>query len=360
MNITFFIGNGFDIGLGLKTRYEDFYKEYCDAQDTDTKNITEFKKTLKKWNADKENTVIDWADFEKAFGQHAKDFLIKPNDYLERFEHFVSAFNVYLEKEEKNIEYSDQNRIAKAMNEAVTTYFHIRNEDQQALRNLYSTIGGNSVYNFVSFNYTRTVDMCAGILKNYIKNNNSRDVGSVLHIHGYIDENMIMGVNDSSQIENTLLANDETVVREIVKPIQNKDIKSNYETQVKKVIDSSNIICIYGMSIGETDKKWWEYIADWLSKSEKHALVILKYDRKYNKRFPFSQRKIIDTVMDNFLSLSGLNNNLMDKVRSRIYIGMNHNVFEMNLRKENSNDDSNQVEKISDVEDPELFIAINT
>ena len=56
MNITFFIGNGFDIGLGLKTRYEDFYKEYCDAQDTDTKNITEFKKTLKKWNADKENT----------------------------------------------------------------------------------------------------------------------------------------------------------------------------------------------------------------------------------------------------------------------------------------------------------------
>ena len=29
LNITFLIGNGFDIGLGLKTRYKDFYKYYC-------------------------------------------------------------------------------------------------------------------------------------------------------------------------------------------------------------------------------------------------------------------------------------------------------------------------------------------
>ena len=28
MNITFFIGNGFDLNLGLKTRYQDFYKYF--------------------------------------------------------------------------------------------------------------------------------------------------------------------------------------------------------------------------------------------------------------------------------------------------------------------------------------------
>lgn len=28
MNITFFIGNGFDLNLGLKTRYKDFYKYF--------------------------------------------------------------------------------------------------------------------------------------------------------------------------------------------------------------------------------------------------------------------------------------------------------------------------------------------
>ena len=27
MQVTFIIGNGFDLGLGMKTRYEDIYKE---------------------------------------------------------------------------------------------------------------------------------------------------------------------------------------------------------------------------------------------------------------------------------------------------------------------------------------------
>ena len=31
MNITFLIGNGFDIKLGLKTRYTDFYPTYIDS-----------------------------------------------------------------------------------------------------------------------------------------------------------------------------------------------------------------------------------------------------------------------------------------------------------------------------------------
>lgn len=28
MNVTFLIGNGFDINLGLKTSYKDFYEQY--------------------------------------------------------------------------------------------------------------------------------------------------------------------------------------------------------------------------------------------------------------------------------------------------------------------------------------------
>ena len=36
---------------------------------------------------------------------------------------------------------------------------------------------------------------------------------------------MIMGVNDASQITNDAFANDEEVVREIVKPQQNSDVR---------------------------------------------------------------------------------------------------------------------------------------
>lgn len=32
MNITFFIGNGFDINIGLKTKYSDFLYYYLDSK----------------------------------------------------------------------------------------------------------------------------------------------------------------------------------------------------------------------------------------------------------------------------------------------------------------------------------------
>ena len=44
------MGNGFDIGIGMPTQYEDFYKEYCKEQKTDNDNIKAFKQMLKKRN----------------------------------------------------------------------------------------------------------------------------------------------------------------------------------------------------------------------------------------------------------------------------------------------------------------------
>ena len=99
------IGNGFDIGLGLKTGYEDFYKEYCISSDNDNENIAKFKEMLRDRNKDDIKKIIDWADFECAFGKHSEDFLITNKDlYIERFEDFVTKFNSYLEAEESKID----------------------------------------------------------------------------------------------------------------------------------------------------------------------------------------------------------------------------------------------------------------
>ena len=229
--------------------------------------------------------------------------------------------------------------IAKTMNAAVTTYFHIRTADRESVQAIYNSADSKRNYNFISFNYTKSVDECARILKKHLSSDSSRDVGKILHIHGFVEENMIMGVNDASQITNEDFANDEDVVREIVKPQQNSDVRANYEQQVINTINESNIICVYGMSIGETDKKWWAYIAQWLSKSDKHALVILKYDKKYNKRFPFVQNRFIDSVMNKFLELSDQTEEVKTKIRSRVFVGMNHNVFGMALCKRAKKDE---------------------
>lgn len=340
MNITFLLGNGFDIGLGLETGYENFYDKYSVILPTDNKNINSFKTMLQDRNLDDKKKIIDWSDFEKAFGQHSEDFAIEDkNQYIERFEDFVSNFNVYLESEEKCLDFSDTALIAKTMNTAVTTYFHIRTADRESVQGIYNSADSKRNYNFISFNYTKSVDECAHILKQHLKSDNSRDVGKILHIHGFVEENMIMGVNDASQITNDAFANDEEVVREIVKPQQNSDVRANYEKQVIDTIDASSIICVYGMSIGETDKKWWAYIAQWLSKSDKRALVILKYDKKYNKRFPFVQNRFIDSVTNKFLELSNQTEEVKTKIRSRVFVGMNHNVFGMALCKRAKKDE---------------------
>lgn len=87
------------------------------------------------------------------------------------------------------------------------------------------------------------------------------------------------------------------------------------------------------ISRGDTDKKWWSHIAQWLANSEKHALVILKYDKKYNKRFPFIQNRFIDSVTNKFLELSEQTQDVQAVIRSRVFVGMNHNVFSMSLCK---------------------------
>lgn len=334
VNITFLLGNGFDIGLGLNTRYEDFYDEYSKSKTADNKNIEAFKTMLKSRNLDDQKKIIDWSDFEKAFGEHSSEFTMeKKRDYLERFEDFVENFNKYLEDEEKRADFSNVELIGKTMNTAVSTYFHIRPADRETLQNNHDSVDRYKTYNFISFNYTKCVDECVRIFGQLIKSENTRSVGKVLHIHGFVEDTMIIGVNDATQIENKDFSNDEEVVREIVKPIQNSDSRTNYEKQVISVINSSNIICIYGMSIGDTDKKWWAHIAEWLAKSEKRALVILKHEKKYDKRFPFRQNKLTDAVINRFLELSDQAEEIKTIIRPRIFVGMNHNVFSMKICK---------------------------
>lgn len=346
MKITFLIGNGFDIGIGLKTRYEDFYQKYCNITNEDNDNIKAFKEMLQKRNSEENRKIINWADFETAFGQHSKDFTIEEKGmYLERFEDFISKFNIYLEKEEAVTDYSNEALISETMKSAINTYFHIQEESKGKIQQIYNrNKAGTIICNFISFNYTRTIDNCVNILSKTLDSyTDDREVGKIVHIHGYIDKNMIMGVNDPTQITNEKFSADNDIIHEIVKPQQNVDCKTGYEREVKALINNSDIICVYGMSIGVTDKKWWNIISKWLSDSESRGLIILKHELAYDPRFPHIQRRITDKVVNVFLSYSELSADEKTKISSRIYVGCNHNVFSMELRKKEQSNIKRQV-----------------
>ena len=71
MNVTFLIGNGFDLGIGLKTAYSDFYDVYCHPLDRDGMQIRRFKSDLL-------TNYENWSDFEMAFGELIEQRIRKP------------------------------------------------------------------------------------------------------------------------------------------------------------------------------------------------------------------------------------------------------------------------------------------
>ena len=104
LTVTFLLGNGFDIGLGLNTRDEDFYPIYCQPCDEDSRAIRCFKEVLKERTTDSEKTrfcfVKNWSDFEKAIGEYSAVFSSEgKKDFIEIYEDFCIKFNAYLELE---------------------------------------------------------------------------------------------------------------------------------------------------------------------------------------------------------------------------------------------------------------------
>lgn len=353
MNVTFLVGNGFDIGLGLKTRYSDFYEEYCKADKADSEIITKFKQTLREWQNNKNKKIIDWSDFEFAFGQYAKQFA--PEDsrlYLECFEHFIESFNSYLEKEVKKVYFvENKSVISDTMLKAIEgSYYNICREDRAIINKIYSQDKGVKVFRFVTFNYTKCIDKCVEILKNSIKDNSSYKIKPTLHIHGYIEENMIVGVNDGTQIDNISFSKDEAVIQEMVKPTQNAESRTGYDRALTQQINESDIICIYGMSIGDTDKKWWTLISKWLSADDKHIVIILSHQEENVIRFPHKQRKSRISIVQKLLSFSKQSEPLKSLIKERIYVGFNNDIFKMDLsiKKEDASEKFDMLPYIAD------------
>jgi len=67
MHVTFLIGNGFDVNLGLATRYTDFYPTYIKANEhlPDDNCIKKFCMKIK-------DNYQNWSDFESAFAEYAE------------------------------------------------------------------------------------------------------------------------------------------------------------------------------------------------------------------------------------------------------------------------------------------------
>lgn len=216
------------------------------------------------------------------------------------------------------------------MKRALSSYYDIRPADKDAV---VPFIKSYKTFNFISFNYTCCLDKCIETVKstpNSLSSING-EIGEIVHVHGYTDRDLIMGVNDASQIENDEFKQDETVLNELVKPRQNEIIKMNYDYRATQIIKGSRIICIYGMSIGETDQKWWKLIMQWLQMDRNNHLIVLRH-RAPIRLVPVWRRFVEATR--NLLYMHGeVSAENQKAIVNQIHIDVDHNIFAMDLTK---------------------------
>ena len=100
MQVTFLVGNGFDLNAGLRTRFSDFFKVYCEETANDTPVIKKFKEEI--------GTNVElWSDFEKQMGAYTskvtKDIpeegKLSIEDYYTCIDDFRNKFIIYLNEE---------------------------------------------------------------------------------------------------------------------------------------------------------------------------------------------------------------------------------------------------------------------
>ncbi len=152
-------------------------------------------------------------------------------------------------------------------------------------------------------------------------------------IHGYVGQRMILGVNDVSQLQNKEWHSNRRLLRRYVKPIHNDTYKQEHDIFTKELINNSHVICLYGISIGDSDKLWWKAIADRINVSSSIRMIIFYFlpDFEPIGNYGPDYEDNVDMVKDKFLKAAGYD--LDHKIRSQIYVSFQRNVFDFKLNR---------------------------
>lgn len=316
MNIVYLIGNGFDLNLGMETKFEHFCKYLLNLNDNDPPYINDLKNTINK-------NMTYWSKFEFALGEFLEelqeDEAVKLHDYL------IEHLSIYLASEESKFNFDEEQK--RSFWESFKNPFskdsillpaetweleeyrrNIEKKNELQRKNTSQNI------KVITFNYTRTIEK---ISDNFIE---------IEHIHGWTDNRMILGVNDTAQIANEKFRQNLDVTNRYIKSDCNNTYGTLHVGKCEEWITDANLICLFGLSFGDTDKRWWEKVGDTLIRG--HSKIII-FEHNKEKQFNGNQgpakKAAKEAVKDEFLSKANIEIN--SSFRDHIYIAYNTDMF---------------------------------
>lgn len=357
MKITFLIGNGFDLQAGLRTGYEDFLQSYIEKE-SKTAAIRRFKKELRQ-------DLETWSDFELAMGNYTKVFSEKNlKQFVDIMDDVRQNLMEYLQQEESSACYDGrEEEIAEEMRRTLQfvvsspgTYIRLQKDKASSEQKMHvekkgvkknpakDPVAGHVLSqsprpqsvqcHFISFNYTRVFDRCLALTRAAMekdeKNGAVFELEDAVHIHGTTEGHSLLGVNDESQIANRQAAFNEWFQCRFIKPLSNESLRGMDDKRAVQWIQESDMICIFGMSMGKTDGFWWKLICRWLKEKGNRYLSIFSGNGNDNEKG--SQKFIEEKVKNQFFEASGLNADEEEGLNAQIYTASARGLFELKLR----------------------------
>jgi hypothetical protein len=322
MNILFFIGNGFDLNLGLKTSYPDFYTYYT--------KISSSSSLVNKLKKDISSDLKDWSDLELALGKYTEK-INSLSEFDEIFEDIGSKLAEYLEQEVKKFDFAKIDR-EKFLNSLISPENYLSKADENNIK-IFKKQWQMAPWNIniITFNYTRTIEKIIGDNQNTLTIGNRSGVKTILqrvdHIHGFTDDRMVMGVNDITQIGNKSFHKNQDIIDAIVKDNCNQALKHTIDDYCRQLIAKANMICIFGSSLGETDNMWWEQIGHRLAKD--CILIIFFRGEEIPSRIDYKKGREERKIRKSFQIKSKMTEEQKSSTANNIYVGINSTVFNL-------------------------------
>ena len=340
MNITYLIGNGFDLNIGLKSSYADFYKAYVKIHPEDEPDIVKrFKQDIISYinkESGKENLqAIDWRDLEIALGQFTEMMTEKEGDIL--YLDINDRLKEYLKNEFKYFDADafNQNDFYIQLTNPVTSHFNRVTANE--IRNFYLNHSGDENYNIINFNYTTTIEQLSGFNGKRLPiglsfSGRQAYLDSLLHIHQTLqDDEILIGVNDESQIANKKFHNNRLLSGMYVKPNTNELLGSGIANDCETIISNTHLFVIYGTSAGITDQKWWKLVCERLISSNARLIYFVhqtKKRRHQNLYIEDMKREELRKLFEH----AGLEFSLvLDVVINKCYVSFSDMMFKMSV-----------------------------
>lgn len=328
MRTVYLIGNGFDVNLGLPTKYIDFYNHYLGIDRLhDSDNVSKLKEHLKQCLS---SDGKYWSDLEEAMGKYTVEF-----DSYSELEETYDDIN---DEMQRYIGAIDKRELPTGIDSELlkrnlsNPQSFLTPAEQETINSLYLHVSRDAHFiSIVNFNYTTTIEKLlkfSGKAIDLVPAAYDRDymtkLTNIYHIHGN-SKQPLLGINDASQIFNENLRSDVDVQDYLIKPKMNSALGSLIDCRTKQSIINARLICVYGLSLGSTDAIWWELIGEQIRQGAIAILYVFDNNahgltpRKMGRYKRFWKSKICDVAK--------IQNAQRESIMNRIIIAPNTPIF---------------------------------